>query len=182
MLVGEGFDFKDGLFSGYDAQKRSYDKSKWALQMDANGVPRRDLTLQDKRCVFQLLKAHYARYNLSLVSKITGTPEKDLVEVYKVYAATGAKGKAGTIMYAMGWTQHTVGVQNIRTMSIIQSLLGNMGVAGGGLMPCAESPTYRVRPTRRFFSTSFLRTWQRRPPTGRSWRTTSSAGPRVPTR
>ena len=79
MLVGEGFDFKDGLFSGYDAQKRSYDKSKWALQTDANGVPKRDLTLQDKRCVFQLLKTHYDRYNLGLVSKITGTPEKDLV-------------------------------------------------------------------------------------------------------
>jgi formate dehydrogenase major subunit len=133
MLVGEGFDFKDGLFSGYDSQKRSYDKSKWALQMDANGVPKRDLTLQDKRCVFQLLKAHYDRYNLKLVAQITGTPEKDLLEVYKVYAATGAKGKAGTIMYAMGWTQHTVGVQNIRTMSIIQTLLGNMGVAGGGV-------------------------------------------------
>jgi formate dehydrogenase major subunit len=133
MLVGEGFDFKDGLFSGYDAQKRSYDKSKWSLQMDANGVPKRDLALQDKRCVFQLMKAHYDRYNLGLVSRITGTPEKDLVEVYKVFASTGAKGKAGTIMYAMGWTQHTVGVQNIRAMSIIQSLLGNMGVAGGGV-------------------------------------------------
>jgi len=133
LLVGEGFDFKDGLFSGYDAQKRSYDKSTWTLQMDANGVPKRDLTLQDKRCVFQLLKAHYSRYNLTLVSQITGTPEKDLVEVYKTYASTGAKGKAGTIMYAMGWTQHTVGVQNIRTMSIIQTLLGNMGVAGGGV-------------------------------------------------
>jgi len=91
------------------------------------------MTLQDKRCVFQLLKTHYARYTPSLVSRITGTSEKDLMEVYKTYAATGAKGKAGTIMYAMGWTQHTVGVQNIRTMCIIQSLLGNMGVAGGGV-------------------------------------------------
>jgi formate dehydrogenase major subunit len=80
-----------------------------------------------------LLKKHYSRYNPKLVSQITGTPEADLLTVYKAYAATGARGKAGTIMYAMGWTQHTVGVQNIRSMSIIQSLLGNMGVAGGGV-------------------------------------------------
>ena len=133
FLVGDGFDFKDGLFSGYDTGKRAYDASKWTYQLDANGVPKKDLTLQDKRCVFQLLKAHYARYTPVLVSKITGTPEKDLLEVYKAYAATGAKGKAGTIMYAMGWTQHTVGVQNIRAMSIIQTLLANMGVAGGGV-------------------------------------------------
>jgi len=102
FLVGEGYDFKDGLFSGFDSQKRAYDSKKWAYQADANGVPKRDFTLQDKRCAFQLLKTHYARYTPSLVSKITGTPEKDLLEVYKTYAATGAKGKAGTIMYAMG--------------------------------------------------------------------------------
>ena len=100
---------------------------------DDNGVPKRDFRLQDARCVFQLLKKHYSRYTPSQVSKITGTPEKDLLKVYKTYAATGAKGKAGTIMYAMGWTQHTVGVQNIRAMTIIQELLANMGVAGGGV-------------------------------------------------
>jgi formate dehydrogenase major subunit len=133
FLVGPDYDFKDGLFSGYDQGKRAYDKSKWALQRDEKAVPKRDPSLQDKRCVFQLLKQHYSRYNTKLVSRITGTPEEDLLAVYKAYAATGAKGKAGTIMYAMGWTQHTVGVQNIRTMSIIQLLLANMGVAGGGI-------------------------------------------------
>lgn len=133
MLVGEGFDFKDGLFSGYDAGKRAYDKSSWALQTDANGVPLRDPTLENPRCVFQLLKKHYSRYTPALVARITGTPEKDLLAVYQAYAATGEKGKAGTILYAMGWTQHTVGVQNIRAMAIIQTLLGNMGVAGGGV-------------------------------------------------
>ena len=133
FLVGDGFEFKDGLFSGYDSAKRAYDKSKWALQRDEKGVPKRDPSLQDKRCVFQLLKQHYSRYTPKLVSTITGTPEADLLAVYKSYAATGANGKAGTIMYAMGWTQHTVGVQNIRTMSIIQLLLANMGVAGGGV-------------------------------------------------
>jgi formate dehydrogenase major subunit len=133
FIVGESFDFNDGLFSGYDSKTRSYDKSKWAFEMDANGVPKMDRTLRHKRCVFQLLKNHFARYNTKVVSEITGTPENDLLEIYRNYAATGSPGKAGTIMYAMGWTQHTVGVQNIRTMAIIQLLLGNMGVAGGGV-------------------------------------------------
>jgi formate dehydrogenase major subunit len=70
---------------------------------------------------------------VALVSQISGTPQADLLKIYKTYGATGARGKAGTIMYAMGWTQHTVGTQNIRTMAIIQLLLGNMGVAGGGV-------------------------------------------------
>jgi formate dehydrogenase major subunit len=133
FIVGKAFKFSDGLFSGYEAKNRKYDKSKWAFDMDSNGVPKIDRSLKNSRCVLQLLKTHFSRYNTKLVSKITGTPEADLVEVYKTYAATGAKGKAGTIMYAMGWTQHTVGVQNIRTMAMIQLLLGNMGVAGGGV-------------------------------------------------
>jgi formate dehydrogenase major subunit len=133
FIVSKSFDFNDGLFSGYDSKKRSYDKSKWAFEMDANGVPKMDRSLRNKRCVFQLLKKHFSRYNTKVVSEITGTPESDLLEVYRNYAATGTAGKAGTIMYAMGWTQHTVGVQNIRTMAMIQLLLGNMGVAGGGV-------------------------------------------------
>jgi len=133
FVVGEKFGFKDGLFSGYDEKARKYDKSQWAFEMDKNGVPKMDRSLDNPRCVLKLLEQHYSRYDTKLVSKITGTPEADLNEVYKTYAATGATGKAGTIMYAMGWTQHTVGVQNIRTMAIIQLLLGNMGVAGGGV-------------------------------------------------
>jgi formate dehydrogenase major subunit len=133
FIVGKAFKFKDGLFSGYDKKARKYDKSKWAFEMDKNGVPKMDRSLKDSRCVFQLLKKHYSRYDTKLVSKITGTPEPDLEKVYKTYAATGATGKAGTIMYAMGWTQHTVGTQNIRTMAMIQLLLGNIGVAGGGV-------------------------------------------------
>jgi formate dehydrogenase major subunit len=133
FLVNEKFKFEDGLFSGYDPDKYAYDKSTWSFQTDENGVPKTDRTLQDPNCVFQLLKKHYSRYNTELVSKITGTPEGDLRKVYKAYARTGARGKAGTIMYAMGWTQHTVGTQNIRTMAMIQLLLGNMGVAGGGV-------------------------------------------------
>ena len=127
------YSFDDGLFSGYDPNKRSYDASTWALEKDDKGIPKRDMTLQDPRCVYQLLKKHYSRYTPEKVTAITGTPQGDLEMVYKAYCATGAADKAGTVLYAMGWTQHTVGVQNIRAMSIIQELLGNMGIAGGGI-------------------------------------------------
>jgi len=90
-------------------------------------VPKRDLTLKDPRCVFQLMKKHYSRYTPKTVSAITGTPEADLKKVWE------AVDKTGTIMYAMGWTQHTVGVQNIRMMAMIQLMLGNMGRPGGGV-------------------------------------------------
>jgi formate dehydrogenase major subunit len=133
FIVNDDFYFKDGLFAGYDPDNRSYDKSQWSFQTDKYGAPKIDRTLKDPNCVFQLLKKHFSRYNPEVVSSITGTPKPDLMKVYKTYAATGKPGKAGTIMYAMGWTQHTVGVQNIRTMAIIQLLLGNMGVAGGGV-------------------------------------------------
>lgn len=133
FIVGDKYAFNDGLFSGYDKQKRSYDKSTWAFKRDEKGNILRDETLQNPRCVFQLLKNHYTRYTPEKVSEITGTPVADLLKVYEMYAETGTKDKAGTIMYAMGWTQHTVGVQNIRTMAIIQLLLGNIGIAGGGV-------------------------------------------------
>ncbi len=131
-------DFKDpgdlsGLFSGYEDKTRKYDKKTWSFQMDENGIPKKDPMLQDPHCVFQLLKKHYSRYTLDKVSSITGTPKEKLLEVYKLYASTGKPNRVGTELYAMGWTQHTVGTQNIRAMSIIQLLLGNMGMAGGGI-------------------------------------------------
>jgi len=133
FLVSKDFSFKDGLFSGFDEASRKYDKSSWAFEMDENGVPKRDMTLKDPRCVYQILKKHYERYDSKKVSAISGSPEDQLLAFYKAYTATGKADKSGTILYAMGWTQHTVGVQNIRAMSIIQLLLGNMGVAGGGV-------------------------------------------------
>ncbi len=133
FLIDPAFGFSDGIFTGYDPQARRYDKSTWAYQTDADGVPLRDPTLQHPNCVFQLLKKHYARYDLDTVSQITGTPKDDLLKVYQAFTATGAPDKVGTIMYAMGWTQHTYGTQNIRTAAIIQLLLGNIGRAGGGI-------------------------------------------------
>lgn len=133
FLVNPDFYFKDGLFAGWDAAKNAYDKALWSFQMDDKGIHKKDSTLKDKNCVYQLMKKHYERYTLDRVSETTGTPKDKLLEVYKAYTATGKPDKAGTIMYAMGWTQHTKGVQIIRTMGIIQLLLGNMGMAGGGV-------------------------------------------------
>ncbi len=133
FIVGKDFDFKDGLFSGFDSKTNSYDKSKWAFELDDKGIPKQDKSLQDPNCVFQILKKHYARYTPEKVSSISGVSKKDLELLYSTYTATGKKDKAGTIMYAMGWTQHTVGVQNIRAMAMIQLMLGNIGIAGGGV-------------------------------------------------
>ncbi len=133
FIVGEKYGFDDGVFSGYNPATQSYDKSTWAFEVDENGVPKRDDSLKNPRCVYQLLKKHYERYDLDKVSTMSGLGKDKLVEVYKAYSATGKPDKSGTIMYAMGWTQHTVGVQNIRSMAMIQLLLGNIGVAGGGV-------------------------------------------------
>jgi formate dehydrogenase-N alpha subunit len=130
----------EGLFSGYagsvnetDSTKRSYNKSTWTYQLDEAGIPKKDKTLKDPNCVFQLLKKHFARYTPAMVTNICGTPQDVFLEICKTYSATGQVGKAGTIMYAMGTTQHTVGAENIRAYSILQLLLANIGVAGGGI-------------------------------------------------
>lgn len=133
LVVNKKYDFKNGLFAGYDAQKGRYDASYWAFELDEKGVPVRDESFKNPRCVLNLLREHYKRYDMATVAKATGTPAQDLEAVYKTFAATGKANKAGTILYAMGWTQHTYGVQNIRTMSMVQLLLGNIGVAGGGV-------------------------------------------------
>ncbi len=122
-----------GLFSGYNKTKRGYDKATWKYQTDDQGRAKLDRTLQDPQCVFQLLKKHFSRYTVEKVCAITGTDPTVYREVCEAYAATGERGKAGTIMYAMGTTQHTHGTQNIRSYAILQLLLGNMGVAGGGV-------------------------------------------------
>jgi formate dehydrogenase major subunit len=133
-LINANFDFSDGLFSGYDAASRSYkDKSSWQYQLDGQGIPKKADILEDPNCVFQLLKKHYSRYDLDTVSHVTGTSKELLLKVYQTFASTGKPDRAGTIMYAMGTTQHTVGSQNVRAYSVIQLLLANIGIAGGGI-------------------------------------------------
>jgi formate dehydrogenase major subunit len=127
----------DGLFSGFADDDGdgfgSYNRSTWTYQTDAEGNILRDESLQDPNCVFQLLKKHYSRYDLDTVAAVVGCPKDKLQEVYDAYAASGQPDKVGSILYAMGQTQHTVGSQNVRCMAMVQLLLGNIGRPGGGV-------------------------------------------------
>jgi len=132
LIVNPGFAFNDGLFGEVrDGKYTAAAKGTWKYADTI--TPATDPTLNDPNCVFQLLKKHYSRYDVDTVCSITGTPKDIYLDVWRTYCATGQKGKAGTIMYAMGTTQHTYGTQNIRAYAILQLLLGNMGVAGGGI-------------------------------------------------
>jgi anaerobic selenocysteine-containing dehydrogenase len=131
--VREDYRFDDGLFSGYDADKRKYDKTSWNYELDENGFAKRDTTLQHPRCVWNLLKEHVSRYTPDVVENICGTPKADFLKVCEMIAETSVHDKTASFLYALGWTQHSIGAQNIRTMAMVQLLLGNMGMAGGGV-------------------------------------------------
>lgn len=133
FIVHEDFDFDDGIFSGYDEQKRSYNKESWDYQLDDNGQVVTDPSLQHPRCVFQLLKNHYQRYTPEMVERVCGTPQAKFLQVCELLASTHTPDRAGTILYALGWTQHSIGSQIIRTGAMMQLLLGNIGIAGGGM-------------------------------------------------
>lgn len=133
FLINEGFSLEDGIFTGYNEEKRSYDKASWSYQMGEDGFVKVDETLQDPRCAFQLLKTHYSRYTPEMVAKVCGTPKEAFLKVCEYIAETAAPDRTMTSLYALGWTEHSVGSQNIRCMAIIQLLLGNMGMAGGGI-------------------------------------------------
>ncbi len=146
----------DGLFSGY--AEGTYDPTSWqyqgvdlvppAGQKDAasdlegragDNLARgtndeRDLSLEHPRCVFQVLRRHFARYTPEMVETTCGIPAADFLRIAEAMCAASGREKTGAICYAVGWTQHSVGVQYIRTAAIIQLLLGNMGRPGGGIM------------------------------------------------
>ncbi|MEA2662326.1 MAG: formate dehydrogenase major subunit [Chloroflexota bacterium] len=98
------------------------------------GAPLQDKTLQDPNTVFQILKKHYARYTPEMVEKICGTPKELFVKVADTLIANSGRDKTSAFVYAVGWTQHTTGVQLIRTAGLVQLLLGNIGRPGGGIM------------------------------------------------
>ena len=144
----------DGVFSGFDAEKHSYNRASWNYSggkpaptaSAAGGQPAAlpplpekvdyDLTLQNPNCVFQLLKKHYSRYTPEMVERITGIPKEQFLKAAEMYTSIRKDGdmkKAGTIIYAVGWTQHSFGTQIIRTAAMLQLLLGNIGRAGGGV-------------------------------------------------
>ncbi len=103
------------------------------LEMDAGG-PRTDPTLQHPRCVYQVLKRHFARYTPELVEEVCGTPADQFLRVCEAWTANSGRDRTTALVYSVGWTQHSVGVQYIRAGAIIQALLGNMGRPGGGIL------------------------------------------------
>jgi formate dehydrogenase major subunit len=133
LIVQDGFGFQDGLFTGYDEEKRIYDKSSWDYQLDDQNNAQLDDTWQNPNCVINLLRKHVDRYTPETVSRICGTPQDKYLQICEMIASTSAPDKAMTSLFALGWTQHSVGAQNIRTMAMVQLLLGNIGVAGGGM-------------------------------------------------
>jgi formate dehydrogenase major subunit len=121
----------------------TYDTATWQFELeevprfDGNGtakIPKRDETLQHPRCVINVLRRHFARYTPELVEEVCGTPPEQFERVANLLADNSGRERTTAFAYAVGWTQHTVGVQYIRTASILQMLLGNMGRPGGGIM------------------------------------------------
>jgi formate dehydrogenase major subunit len=157
-------DFRDtedlaGIFSGFDPQRRAYDPATWRYDAEPrpraddevqpslnepqsyaerSGTltqpPRTDPTLRDPRCVFQILKRHYARYTPELVEQVCGTPRAVFLQVAETLCDASGPDRTAAICYAVGWTQHTTGVQMIRAAAILQLLLGNIGRPGGGIL------------------------------------------------
>ncbi len=149
----------DGLFSGFDAEQRHYDNKLWAYDGTAAGQPTQvkgadqphskegqpgvdfrrhpphaDPTLQHPRCVFQIMKRHYARYTPEMVSRICGCTEAQFLEVANTLCENSGRERTSAFVYAVGWTQHTTGVQYIRAATLVQALLGNVGRPGGGIL------------------------------------------------
>jgi formate dehydrogenase major subunit len=134
-------DFRDaedgatGFFSGWNEEQRAYNKESWFYQGHPDlSFPERDLTLQHQRCVFQALRRHFARYTPEMVEKICGISPALFHKVADALVAASGPDKTAAICYALGWTQHSKGVQIIRTASILQLLLGNIGRPGGGIL------------------------------------------------
>jgi formate dehydrogenase major subunit len=133
FIVNEQFDFEDGMFCSFDDQEKTYDLKSWAYATSPDGKPQQDRTMRHPKCVYQLLKKHYSRYDVDKVCAITGTKKEDYLKVAQTFCGTGRADKAGTILYAMGITQSTHGSQNVRAVALLQMLLGNIGIAGGGV-------------------------------------------------
>ncbi len=128
------FDETRGVFSGWDEARKTYtDTSSWAYELDERGFAKVDPTLQHARSVFQVMKAFYARYTPDMVSTICGCSPEDFKKAAEIITSTFTPDRAGTIMYALGWTHHSHSVQLIHAAGMLQLLLGNIGRPGGGL-------------------------------------------------
>ena len=147
----------DGLFSGFDATAKSYKEDTWQYkgkkvpssiaehrvssqesgpdkETMSDSPPPMDPTLQHPNTVYQIMKRHYARYTPEMVERVTGVSAATFLRIADLIAKNSGREKTGAFCYAVGWTHHTTGVQIIRACSIVQSLLGNIGRPGGGIM------------------------------------------------
>src|SRR5436190_1023756 len=124
----------DGYFSGWNEERRAYEGNSWLYKGGDLSRPLRDLTLQDPQCVFQKLRRHFSRYTPEIVEKICGIPPALFYKVANALVAASGPEKTAAICYAVGWTQHSKGVQIIRAAAILQLLLGNIGRPGGGIL------------------------------------------------
>ena len=123
----------NGVFSGWNEETGVYDPSSWSYA-DAATTPRKDPTLEDPQCVFQVLKRHFQRYRAEMVAETCGVPEALFTRVAEALCDNSGRERTGAFCYAVAWTHHAVGVQNIRAASILQTLLGNIGRPGGGIL------------------------------------------------
>ena len=136
FLVKEGYAFDEtrGVFSGWDEAKKAYtDTSSWAYELDGNGFAKADPMMRHPRSVFQVMKKFYARYTPKAVANICGCNEQDFLKAADLITSTYTPERAGTMMYALGWTHHSHSVQLIHAAAMLQLLLGNIGRPGGGL-------------------------------------------------
>jgi formate dehydrogenase major subunit len=148
----------DGVFSGFDAATGSYKEDSWQykgktvpsavsehhvakqaqsgndFESMTESPPEIDPTLQHPFCVYQIMRRHYARYTPEMVERVTGCSRDVFLKIADALARNSGRERTGAFCYAVGWTHHTTGVQIIRAAAIIQSLLGNVGRPGGGIM------------------------------------------------
>jgi formate dehydrogenase major subunit len=137
LMVREDFRGPDelgGLFSGWDADHQAYDPASWQYEADEHGQLRRDATLRHPRTIFQQVKRHFARYSPDMIERVCGMPRDVFLEIADRYTACSGPDRTATICYAVGLTQHSVGVQVVRSLAILQLLLGNVGRPGGGVL------------------------------------------------
>jgi formate dehydrogenase major subunit len=133
FLIDDGYSFDGGHFSGWNASQNAYDKSTWIYELDGNGLAKTDPSLEHPRCVFQLMQRHYARYVPEQVARICGCTEEEFRQAADAVLMAAAESKSGTVLYALGWTQHSHSVQLIHAAAMLQLLMGNIGMPGGGV-------------------------------------------------
>jgi formate dehydrogenase major subunit len=137
LYLGDAeFGFADGLFSGFDEEGHKYKTDTWGYQLDGARKPKLAHSLDDPHCMFSRLREFVSRYTLDVGERITGIPAKQIQQV----ADAMVKNRPGTILYALGMTQHTTGVQGIRAFTILQLLLGNIGKPGSGVNALRGEP------------------------------------------